>query len=167
MSSTTPRGVTIAGGGHPPLGGSPRGHPLSPTETNVKKSFFSFCSFYVSQKRAQRAEGDSIYIRHSLLMLEVGIWTSGRPTLRCPALCVHAVALPVVTPSHFLFWTGSPRSWPAGHTEELKHYDSFPLLTPPSSYDHFLPGGLPPAPLRGTNLNKPDADDLWKVIYII
>ena len=32
-----------------------------------------FCSFHFSQKRAKKIEGDSIYIRHSLLMLEVCI----------------------------------------------------------------------------------------------
>uniref|UniRef100_A0A3B5BH89 Protein 4.1 n=1 Tax=Stegastes partitus TaxID=144197 RepID=A0A3B5BH89_9TELE len=31
---------------------------------------FLFCSFHSSQKRAKKIEGDSIYIRHSLLMLE-------------------------------------------------------------------------------------------------
>uniref|UniRef100_A0A7N8YAS1 Protein 4.1 n=1 Tax=Mastacembelus armatus TaxID=205130 RepID=A0A7N8YAS1_9TELE len=36
------------------------------TETNPH----CFCSFYFSQKRAKKIEGDSIYIRHSLLMLE-------------------------------------------------------------------------------------------------
>uniref|UniRef100_A0A3B5L0B6 Protein 4.1 n=1 Tax=Xiphophorus couchianus TaxID=32473 RepID=A0A3B5L0B6_9TELE len=33
-------------------------------------TFFVFCSFHSSQKRAKKIEGDSIYIRHSLLMLE-------------------------------------------------------------------------------------------------
>lgn len=32
-----------------------------------------FCSLHFSQKRAKKIEGDSIYIRHSLLMLEVCI----------------------------------------------------------------------------------------------
>uniref|UniRef100_A0A7N6BSU9 Protein 4.1 n=1 Tax=Anabas testudineus TaxID=64144 RepID=A0A7N6BSU9_ANATE len=36
------------------------------TETNPN----FFCSFHFSQKRAKKIEGDSIYIRHSLLMLE-------------------------------------------------------------------------------------------------
>lgn len=39
-----------------------------------------FCSFHFSQKRAKKIEGDSIYIRHSLLMLEVCI-PSGEASL--------------------------------------------------------------------------------------
>lgn len=38
-----------------------------------KPAFFFFCSFHFSQKRAKKIEDDSIYIRHSQLMLEVGI----------------------------------------------------------------------------------------------
>lgn len=48
------------------------------TETNPH----SFCSFHFSQKRAKKIEGGSIYIRHSLLMLEVCI-PSGDISLCC------------------------------------------------------------------------------------
>lgn len=39
-------------------------------ETQTNPTFFSF---HLSQKRAKKIEGDSIYVRHSLLMLEVCI----------------------------------------------------------------------------------------------
>lgn len=53
----------------------------------LKQTHTLFCSFYFSQKRAKKIEGDSIYIRHSLLMLEVCIPSED------VSLCVYFLAL--------------------------------------------------------------------------
>ena len=107
---------------------------LSPTETNTNKNqHVSPLFFYVSQRRAKRIEGDSIYIRHSLLMLEVGIRTSRRRPLRSLALWCSVFTLQRFLSSRLHTSCSEP-----GHLSDLQvtcAMISFPLFMCTSSCD--------------------------------
>lgn len=74
------------------------------TRGNWNKPTLFFCSFHFSQKRAKKIEGDSIYIRHSLLMLEVCI-PSGDVSLCLYFLALWHNGFCLISRSHVAWFT--------------------------------------------------------------
>lgn len=71
----------------------------------------SVCSFRFSQKRAKKIEGDSIYIRHSLLMLEVCIPAGGTMVPVCVFLLFGAAASLLMPRLHVSRFTLHKQRW--------------------------------------------------------